>query len=385
MPVDNPPDLTKYFRLDLANIIQRVGVQTFMDAIDMVGHLQVFEKGDFPAEHHFRAGPNNRIGVAPNDLNPLVERAATEAGTVVSVRSAGGYATQTCLASGAQVLPLAGNVLNVTPLPINFPNAGTAIVITQPGSAYVKLAFTGVDRVSTPNKLTGVVSAGLTGTVPDQGLVSNMEGGQWVNKPVDLQAVMAETASLNDVGAGPVLMTGMRWEFIVTKKGGSTKYYGPIIRDDGALEHTNPAFSAYWNGVAQTIITGNEIVLIPDTEEYDDFNWYDPVTGKYQPTIAGNHQLNASVQFTASLGVTRVMLLVYKNGALYKSLSIDTQGSSDNMATWNGGCTVEANGTSDYFAFVIRQDSGATKTIVKNLIYCYVQGRYVGRRSPPLV
>jgi hypothetical protein len=369
----------KVARLDQSNAWER-HPQTFKDYLEEVGHHLIREKGDLAATHHSRSGPNNRIGTTPDDLDPNVDRAATDSGTVIGVVSFNPYATFTTAASGAQSMPFSGGQLNVTPLPSDFPASGEIIVGNGSGQ-FFKLAYTGKDTSGSPHKLTGVASGG-TGTVPDGALVSYVDGGDWVNKPTALQARMVEAASLN----GGVLKSGMQWEFVVTRMGGSTKYYGPIVRDDGSFEYTGRAFSVYLSA-AQPISTGNEYRVNFDTSEYDDAGWFDLATNhRFKPQYVGLYQLGASLRFTSSLGSNhRVAVWVYKNGSVAKVLAANTDGSTDDLATWGGSVVLEANGTTDYFELFVRQDSGSTVSLSNDGRYTYFQGRYLGRRAAPQV
>ncbi len=128
----------------------------------------------------------------------------------------------------------------------------------------------------------------------------------------------------------------------------------------------NPSGDGLFSAFPNTLIWAQPNVvtfLRMDTEQYDLSNWFDTVTGRFRPQLAGYYRLTASVfvQSQMSTDLTYLALLMFKNGSLDKSLhQLNTQGPlGDNLLS--GSLIVKANGTTDYFQPGVRQNSAVEK------------------------
>lgn len=109
-----------------------------------------------------------------------------------------------------------------------------------------------------------------------------------------------------------------------------------------------PAFSAYKSSGTQSVTSGVETKVVLDAELYDTNSNFDSVTNsRFQPTVAGYYQINASVGIGANAGtLTLSYSALYKNGAplVYGSA---WQGTSTN-ATSTISYLIYLNGSTDY-------------------------------------
>ena len=110
-------------------------------------------------------------------------------------------------------------------------------------------------------------------------------------------------------------------------------------------QNTGPAFSAYAN-TTQAITSGTFTKVAFQTEEFDTNSNYDNATNyRFLPTVAGYYQITGSINLVTPS--TRCFVMIYKNGALYKT-------SPDIQSTSVGGQTLTSlvylNGT-DYVEF----------------------------------
>jgi len=91
-----------------------------------------------------------------------------------------------------------------------------------------------------------------------------------------------------------------------------------ITTPAGLVINNAPAFSAYAS-VSQTITNGVATKLQANTEEFDTNGNYDNVTNyRFTPTVAGYYQVTGQISATSTLTVTRIIPLLYKNGAVVK-------------------------------------------------------------------
>jgi len=98
-----------------------------------------------------------------------------------------------------------------------------------------------------------------------------------------------------------------------------------------------------------------------ETVIFDALGEFDLSTDRFTPTVAGYYQLNTSVIIDAVADNTFVRVSIYKNGSLFATVGRDYGVSSTSDVCASGSCTVEANGTTDYFeVFVQTSDSAST-------------------------
>lgn len=117
-----------------------------------------------------------------------------------------------------------------------------------------------------------------------------------------------------------------------------------------------PAFSAYYTGAGQSVVTNTFVKLILNTEEFDTNNCFDSTTNyRFTPTVAGYYQLNGQIGFTT--WVAGGELSIFKNGAQFKN------GTNTNNSAWASvSSVIYFNGTTDYVELFIAHTSGSTQT-----------------------
>lgn len=120
-------------------------------------------------------------------------------------------------------------------------------------------------------------------------------------------------------------------------------------RDAGAFFYVNQLENA--SLPATTSVVGK-----PTANEQDPNNWYDPVTGRFTPNIAGLYIVSAVMQ-VKTVGTARAIVGLRKNGAQFAG-STDIAGGQH----WNSIATgmVYLNGTTDYIDHTYYSDSAIT-------------------------
>lgn len=105
-----------------------------------------------------------------------------------------------------------------------------------------------------------------------------------------------------------------------------------------------PAFSAYQSS-AQSVTAATYTKVNLQTEEFDTDNCFDNATNyRFQPTVAGYYQFDASV---SSATTNQVMPVLYKNGVASKyGATTPTASSIGNIGSVSG--LIYLNGSSDY-------------------------------------
>lgn len=122
-----------------------------------------------------------------------------------------------------------------------------------------------------------------------------------------------------------------------------------------ALENSiGPAFSAYYGGSNFALLWGIFTKVVMATETFDTHGCYDPATGRFTPTKAGKYLINVSGRVALITG--SVSVTVFKNGADIGHRAGEVAVTNGSNAVRSGGAKiVQANGTTDYFEFHVRQ------------------------------
>ena len=111
-----------------------------------------------------------------------------------------------------------------------------------------------------------------------------------------------------------------------------------------------PAFSAY-QSVATSLTSATPVKLTFNQKEYDTTSAFDAVTNnRYTPLVAGYYQVSGSVNLAST--VATIQLMVYKNGAVAKYLSLT---GTTTIAATSGSCLIYLNGATDYIELFVNQ------------------------------
>lgn len=120
-------------------------------------------------------------------------------------------------------------------------------------------------------------------------------------------------------------------------------------------------FSAYQTSV-QSITPDTETQVEWHAEQWDVGGYFDLANNRFLPLIAGKYFIEAGLQMTSLVDGTGMMVLVRKNGGLYKIIVRTYTGSLSSPIAC-GGCIVDLNGSTDYVDLAVRHwDSAARDT-----------------------
>jgi hypothetical protein len=145
----------------------------------------------------------------------------------------------------------------------------------------------------------------------------------------------------------------------------------PAVAGTMMVSGNMPAFKAYLN-VNQSLTTTTFTKVTLNTKVFDTNNNFDSTTNyRFTPTVAGYYKISGNISIAASTGATRVLVLIYKNGAAVAQCD-------GYPLTGGGGSTisvdVQMNGSTDYlelYAYVT-----ATSPILYGLneSLCFMSG-----------
>lgn len=127
----------------------------------------------------------------------------------------------------------------------------------------------------------------------------------------------------------------------------------------------------------QSITAGNYIEIVMTTEEWDLSSWFNPVTGRYTPQIAGYYRLDGCVAIaTAVASATRLITGVLKNGGIHRVFqAVYVAGGNDDL--FSGSCIVQANGTTDFFSMAMHQNTAGAINVGGDVHSTYFQGELI--------
>jgi hypothetical protein len=111
-----------------------------------------------------------------------------------------------------------------------------------------------------------------------------------------------------------------------------------------------PAFSAYKNSGAQSVTSAVFTKITFDTELFDTNNNF--ASSAFTPSVAGFYQVTAGISTSSSSSISRVLLVIYKNGAVLYTI----QDLSIASFRYSGSCLIQFNGTTDVieiYAYIV--------------------------------
>ena len=112
-----------------------------------------------------------------------------------------------------------------------------------------------------------------------------------------------------------------------------------------------PACSVYANA-PQAVVTATYTKVALDTEIFDNYNFFNTATNRFQPLISGYYQISAVVRGTTSVfppDLSNSNAVAYKNGTPYQRFSeLATNAVQIGVIQLTGSCVVYMNGTTDY-------------------------------------
>lgn len=137
-----------------------------------------------------------------------------------------------------------------------------------------------------------------------------------------------------------------------------------------------PAFSAYINTSSQSLTTGTWTKAQFQGEEFDTANAYDNATNyRFQPSVAGYYQINASCIFAGT--VTQAITSLYKNGSEFKRGNGFLTGTGVSSVSEGVSALVYLNGSTDYLETYVYAAGTSLSLTGSSAAYCYFQGSLV--------
>jgi hypothetical protein len=206
--------------------------------------------------------------------------------------------------------------------------------VTSSGSLTLGGTLSGVNLTS---QVTGTLPVGNGGigitTTPSNGKIPIGNGTNY-------------TAATLTAGAG----------ITVTNASGSIT----IANNDG------PAFSAYGNSI-QTLSNNTYTKVAYNSSVFDTNSNYSTSNYRFTPTVGGYYQFNCLIDMTI-VNVTQLVLMFYKNGAIYENLFGAYNGGlviiGNSSITVKGASLIYLNGSTDYVeTYVYASLSGSSTTV----------------------
>lgn len=129
----------------------------------------------------------------------------------------------------------------------------------------------------------------------------------------------------------------------VIASAGNSQSLGPVLSMPN-----HPAFHAY-KSANQNFTTAAVSTLTVQTEEFDQTGAYN-ASERFTPARTGVYMLTGTARITAiGTGTTDVVLMLYKNGSLYKTLGKTKTPSGMTDFVLSGGCVANVTSITDFF------------------------------------
>lgn len=138
-----------------------------------------------------------------------------------------------------------------------------------------------------------------------------------------------------------------------------------------------PRVSAHKNGTDQTgIVTATPTKVTFGTELFDETATY--ASSTFTPKTIGEYQIDCAVTLKTAVDQTRMILMLYANGAAFKSVIVQASGTGSH--TLVGSWLVNSPATNTTWEIYVRQDSGSNKDISGATDETYFMATLVERR-----
>jgi hypothetical protein len=138
----------------------------------------------------------------------------------------------------------------------------------------------------------------------------------------------------------------------------------------GYLLSPNVGFSAHKGIVAQNIPGSIQTKVDFGTIEYDTNSNYNISTSRFTPTVTGRYNVISSLVFDSHLDQAAIILMIYKNGIVYKEGSYVRESGTGSVGAYVSAI-VDMNGSTDYLEiYVYSEGAKATRGDARQ---CYFQ------------
>ena len=131
-----------------------------------------------------------------------------------------------------------------------------------------------------------------------------------------------------------------------------------------AATQNKPSFSVYKTSNQTGIANTTDTLVTWDVEEFDTNNSF--ASNRFTPKVEGNYLLNAHLLWVTGVDQSPYVIMIYKNGSLYKATRDSFSGSTSTLGNLPQNQITEivkANGTTDYFEIYVWQGTGSSQTL----------------------
>lgn len=255
---------------------------------------------------------------------------------------------------------------------------------------------------TTAGTVKGIITAGMWNNLVDSlvNLVSKTTGALDTTKVVNLSATQTLTNKTMDGDNNTFTDLPAANLKIASQAQGDILYYsgsawarlgagtnGQYLQTQGAganpqwatvASSTSPSFSVT-RSTTQSIADDSWVKIEFDTEGFDTNEDYDNATNyRFTPTVAGKYLFTMSVRTAAAVGDGKYLAVaIYKNGSEHK-ISYQFDGHASAISSSSVTDVIDANGSSDYFEFYVRQNSGGSINIGSNAQTTFASGSKIG-------
>lgn len=247
------------------------------------------------------------------------------------------------------------------------------------------IADTKLAQITTPSKVSGAAITSLASVPSGAGVLPD------ANSPHKLKADSADTTpqyldSLIDTGmfqisAGDLLQVkdeGIGTEKLVggSASPGNTKYYGTNPSGTKGFHDfpTQTVFSAYRATSDQTVGAGATAKIQLNAEDADSHNLFDSTTN-YRFTVTagyeGYYDVSASVRFDGGTSGNSFSIMIYKNGSLFKRVSINAHSGAFSIPI---ACVIPLLTAGDYLELYVENGGSNSQVVTKDRFNTWMEG-----------
>lgn len=218
-------------------------------------------------------------------------------------------------------------------------------------------------------------SAGKGLQVPTSGLQNlAVTGPKIAASAIDSSKILDGSIGLTDLASNSVDATKIVDGSVGSAELGIAAVTTPAIADTATLKAVG-SFSAF--AASAQSVTSNATGVIFDTEEWDISNWYDPVTGRYTPQIAGIYRLSWQVGLGVMASGQHFYTLILKNTSTWHNTP--EVWFTGNELRSGGSALLQLNGSTDFVQIRTIHNVGSAQAVKLGQIDTYFQGQFVGR------
>lgn len=152
------------------------------------------------------------------------------------------------------------------------------------------------------------------------------------------------------------------------------------VRCDAVADNFPNGYAAVFSSATQTIAPSTfvKVTNIGGNVESDINGWWDGANFRFTPAKLGSFLITGLATFGSQVDGTYQIVMLYKNGSLYKLLGRGTHGASSSSLAGFGGATIaESTALTDYYEMYVYGNDSAF-TLVPNPGYSTFNIVYLG-------